>query len=60
MKTLFILLSLSLLAAVRCADSRKTVPQIETFSSSPAFTSINGFKNGKPFINYLGTKMEGC
>lgn len=60
MKTNVISLLLLLILAVSCKKNTITEKQTDGTDSKIKITSIEGYKNGGPFINYLGTKMEGC
>jgi|GEM_PF-4296204 len=62
MRTLIVSLAFPALFMLNCKkDTRAHInrPMTETEGIAPV-TSIDGIKNGTPFINYLGAKQEGC
>jgi hypothetical protein len=59
MKTLAFTLALGALLITACNKKECVRNDSPTDQTTPIKT-IDGFKNGKPFINYLGAKMEGC
>ncbi len=62
MKTSIITLSLLATFLLSCKEASQThtTTQSPTTGKTPPVTSINGMKNGAPFINYMGEKSEGC
>jgi hypothetical protein len=62
MKTYIVILPLVTLSLVSCKKSTRaiTMEQKPSTNVNAAVTSINAMKNGLPFINYLGIKVEGC
>jgi hypothetical protein len=62
MKIIRIIFSLVIILLLSCRKDIRTDPSTRKQSAGEALpvTSINSIKDGKPFINYLGIKMEGC
>lgn len=59
MKTLALIFALTAIFMMAC---KKDEPLKDGSSVDQTTTvkNIDGFKNGKPFINYLGAEMDGC
>ncbi|WP_317899869.1 hypothetical protein [Aurantibacillus circumpalustris] len=60
MKTKITTLVFLIILTASCKKNSITEKQVNLVGTKTKVTSIEGFKDGKTFINYLGTKMEGC
>ena len=60
MKTHVLGFTLFLILSAGCKKNIITTTQINNTDTLKKVTSIDAQKNGTAFINYLGTKMEGC
>lgn len=62
MKIFIIILPLAAHLLFSCKKETKlnVAAQKPSIEVKPFVASINAIKNGEPFINYLGLKLEGC
>lgn len=60
MKIHVIVLSLMALSLSGCNKGTTRIPAETQTTNAASVTSINGMKNGVPYINYLGEKNQGC
>lgn len=58
MKTIILVLLLTGVLLFGCKGTVRAQERSDGRVST--VTSIEGMKNGKPIINYLGVKLEGC